>query len=148
MGLPMAPVFVYSVTASCCASLGERGYTNRKGENFVKRLVYLATAALVAMLILMPATLAQDMVPGDDHPHLPEPNAVVVGSHEELEQIAGQPVPSPNPGQHPEQVPAAPPQELPASGGPSVTAVILPAAALLLVGSGVLTYVALRRRGR
>jgi hypothetical protein len=114
----------------------------------VKRIAYLATAALVAMLILMPATLAQDMVPGDDHPHLPEPNAVVVGSHEELEQIAGQPVPSPNPGQHPEQVPAAPPQELPASGGPSVTAVILPAAALLLVGSGVLTYVALRRRGR
>lgn len=112
----------------------------------MKRIVYLATAALVAMLILMPAALAQDMLPGDDHPHFPEPNAVVVGSYEELEQIVGQPVPSPNPGPHPEPVPAAPPQGLPTTGGPSVTA-ILPAAALLLVGSGVLTCAALRRRG-
>ncbi len=108
----------------------------------MKRILYLSTAALVAMLILMPAALAQDMVPGDDHPHLPEPDAVVVGSHEELGQIAGQPVPSPHPGQHPEQVPAAPTQGLPASGGPSV---ILPAAALLLVGSGVLAYGVLRK---
>lgn len=112
----------------------------------MKRLVYLATGALVAMMILVPAALAQDMVPGDDHPHLPEPNAVVVDSREELEQIAGQPAPSQHPGDHPEPVPAAPPQGLPKSGGPSVT-VILPAAALLLVGSGVLTYATLRRRG-
>ncbi len=108
----------------------------------MKRIVYLATAALVAMLILMPAALAQDMVPGDDHPHLPEPNAVVVGSHEELGQIAGQPVPSPDPGQHPEPVPPAPTQALPAAGGPPV---ILPAAALLLMGSGVLAYGVLRK---
>ncbi len=112
----------------------------------MKRIVYLATAALAAMLILVPAALAQNMVPGDDDPHLPEPNVVVVGSHEELEQIAGQPVPSPDPGQHPEQVPAAPPQGLPTTGGPSPS-VILPAAALLLLGSGVLAYAALRRRG-
>ena len=109
----------------------------------MKRIVYLATAALVAMLILMPAALAQDVLPGDDDPHSPEPNAVVVGSHEELEQIAGQPVPSPDPGPHPEPVPAAPTQGLPASGGPPV---ILPAAALLLVGSGVLAYAVVRRR--
>ena len=108
----------------------------------MKRLVYLATAALVAMLILMPAALAQDMVPGDDDPHSPEPNAVVVGSHEELERIAGQPVPSQHPGEPPEQ------GGLPKTGGPSVS-VILPAAALLLVGSGVLVYfVVLRRRGQ
>ena len=107
----------------------------------MKRLVYLATAALVAMLIVVPAALAQDVVPGDDDPHSPEPNAVVVGSHEELERIAGQPVPSQHPGEPPEQ------GGLPKTGGPSVS-VILPAAALLLVGSGVLVYVVLRRRGQ
>jgi hypothetical protein len=105
----------------------------------VKRLVYLATVTLVAMLILVPAALAQDMVPGDDDPNLPEPNAVVVGSQEELERVAGTPVPSQNPGQPPEQV-------LPKSGGPSVS-VIVPAAALLLVGSGVLAYYVVLRRG-
>jgi hypothetical protein len=114
----------------------------------VKRIVYLATAAFVGMVILVPAALAQDAVPGDDHPHLPEPNAVVVGSHEELERIAGQPVPSQHPGEPPEQVPASPSQSplqgLPKTGGPSVS-VILPAGALLLVGSGVLAYAVLRR---
>ena len=111
----------------------------------MRKIIYLAMAALVAMLILMPAALAQNAVPGDDHPHLPEPNAVEVGSQEELERIAGQAVPSQHPGQHPEQVPAAPTQGLPKSGGPSVS-VILPAGALLLVGSGVLAYAAFRRR--
>ena len=113
----------------------------------MKRIVYLATAAFVGMVILVPAALAQDAVPGDDHPHLPEPNAVVVGSHEELERIAGQPVPSQHPGEPPEQVPASPSQGLPKTGGPSVVSVILPAAVLLLVGSSVLTYAVLRRRG-
>ncbi len=112
----------------------------------MKRVGYLALAAVVVMLISAPAALAQDAVPGDDHPHLPEPNAVVVGSHEELERIAGQPVPSQHPGEPPEQVPASPSQGLPKTGGPSVSA-LLPGAALLLVGSGVLTYAVLRRRG-
>ena len=102
----------------------------------MKRVAYLALVALVALTILAPTALAQDLVPGDDDPYLPEPNAVVVGSHEELERIAGQPVPS--------QPPAS--QPLPKSGGPSVVSVILPGAALLLVSSGVLTYVVLRRR--
>jgi hypothetical protein len=111
----------------------------------VKRIVYLATAAFVAMLILVPPALAQNVLPGDDDPHLPEPSAVVVGSHEELERIAGQPVPSQHPGEPPEQVPASPSQGgLPKTGGPPV-GTILPAAALLLVGSGVLAYAALRR---
>jgi hypothetical protein len=119
-------------------------YEQKKGENFVKRLVYLATATLVAMMILVPAALAQNALPGDDHPHLPEPNAVEVGSHEELEQVAGQPVPSQHPGEPPEQVPASPSGGLPKSGGPPVS-LILPAGALLLVGSGVLVYAVLRR---
>jgi LPXTG-motif cell wall-anchored protein len=111
----------------------------------VKKVACLAGAAVVALLVLAPAALAQDAVPGgDDHPHLPEPNAMVVGSHEELERIAGQPVPSQHPGEPPEQGPASPSQGLPKTGGPSVS-VILPAAALLLVGSGVLAYTVLRR---
>ena len=110
----------------------------------MKRILYLATAALVAMVILMPAALAQNMVPGDDDPYSPEPNAVVVGSHEELERIAGEPVPAQHPGEPPEQVPASPSQGLPKSGGPPVS-LILPAAALLLVGSGILVYIVHRR---
>ena len=110
----------------------------------MKRVAYLALAALVALAILAPTALAQDLVPGDDDPYLPEPNAVVVGSHEELEQVAGQPVPSQHPGEPPVQVPASPSGGLPKSGGPPVS-LILPAGALLLVGSGVLVYIVLRR---
>ncbi len=112
----------------------------------MKRIIYLATAALVAMLVLMPAALAQDMAPGDDDPQAPEQGVVQVGSHEELQQIVGQPVPSPHPGDHPGEVPHSPTQEggaLPSTGGSSV---ILSAAALLLVGSGILAYATLRRR--
>jgi LPXTG-motif cell wall-anchored protein len=110
-----------------------------RGVFLLRRITYLVTAALMAMLIVVPAALAQEAVPGDDHPHSPEPNAVVVGSHEELERIAGQPVPSQHPGEPPEQG-----KGLPKTGGPSVSA-ILPAAALLLVGSGVLVHVVMRR---
>ena len=92
------------------------------------------------MLIVVPAVLAQEAVPGDDNPHSPEPNAVVVGSHEELEQIAGKPVPSQHPGEPPDQGGG-----LPKTGGPSVS-VILPVGALLLVGSGVMAYAVVVRR--
>jgi hypothetical protein len=110
----------------------------------VKRVAYLALAALVALLILAPSAMAQDMLPGDDDPMLPEPNAEVVSSHEELERIVGKPVPSQGPGEPPLQGPDSPTQGLPKSGGPSVSAIV-PTAALLLVGSGVLAYAALRR---
>ncbi len=91
----------------------------------MKRIIYLATAALVAMLILMPGALAQSAVPGDDDPLLPEPNAIVV-SEEELEKIAGQP--------------------LPKTGGPEILGTPMILAAALLLGSGVLAYAMLRRR--
>jgi hypothetical protein len=99
----------------------------------VKRLLYLATAAVVFMLILMPAALAQEA-----DPHSPEPHPQVA-SHEELARIAGQPVPA----QAPIQQQAGP---LPSTGGVSVI-VILPAAAVLLMGTGVVAYAAIRRRG-
>ena len=115
----------------------------------MKRIVYVATAAFVAMLILVPAALAQDA-----DPHSPEPHPQVA-TEEELERIAGRPVPAQAPvQQHPGEVPDNPGTHsptnqagpLPSTGGVSVI-VILPAAAVLLVGSGVVAYAALRRRG-
>ncbi len=101
----------------------------QKGGNrvIVKRIIYLATAALLAMLVLVPGAVAQDLLPGDDDPFLPEQNVIVV-EHAELERIAGQP--------------------LPKTGGPEIGSAltgILPASALLL-GLGVLAYGVSRRR--
>ena len=86
----------------------------------MKRMIFLATAALVATMILVPAVaMAQD-----EDTMMPEQNVVEVGSIEEVTQMA---------------------QGLPKSGGPAVGSVLLPAAALL-VGSGILAYAVLRRR--
>ena len=78
----------------------------------MKKLVLLATAALVAMLILVPTAMAQT------------DTDVVVERTIEMESTA----------------------PLPKSGGPlAPSALLLPAAALLL-GSGVVVYVFVRRR--
>jgi hypothetical protein len=77
------------------------------------------------MLLLVPGALAQSAVPGDDDPLLPEPNAIVV-TEEELQKIAGQP--------------------LPKTGGLEVMGTPMILAAALLLGSGVLGYAVLRRR--
>jgi hypothetical protein len=85
----------------------------------VNKLVLLATAALVAMLILAPAAVAQ----GSD--------ADVVVERTERTTVIESTVPD---------------KDLPASGGPvALSALILPAAALLL-GSGVVVYALLQRR--
>ena len=82
----------------------------------MKRAIFLATAALLAMLILAPMALAQD-------------STVIDGTtfmfSGERTMVDGSPAPN-----------------IPESGGP---AILLPAAALLL-GSGILTYAILRRR--
>ena len=77
----------------------------------MKRIVLLATAALVAMLILVPTTMAQETMMQEE---------TVM-----REQTMQEP--------------------LPQSGGPIAPSVLLPATALLM-GSGVLAYVVLRRR--
>jgi LPXTG cell wall anchor motif len=42
-------------------SAGNRPRIHRRRKTFVKRLLYLAVAALVAMLILVPTAMAQEM---------------------------------------------------------------------------------------
>jgi hypothetical protein len=86
----------------------------------VKRLLYLAMVALVAMLILVPTALAQEGT-------LPKTGGQEMTVEREV-MIEG----------------TAP---LPPSGGPSIGfgAVALPALALL-IGAGVLGYAVLRRR--
>jgi hypothetical protein len=94
-------------------------------EDWMKRAIFLATAALLVMLVLAPVALAQDttMMGGATQP---AGGATKMGG---ATQPAGAKT---GPGGKP----------LPPSGGP---AILLPAAALLL-GSGVLTYAVLRRR--
>jgi hypothetical protein len=120
----------------------------------VKRIIYLVMAALVAMLILAPAALAQDLVAGEDDVLTPEPEATVLDDAE-LESVAGQPEPQPPPDEPIDEPGGPAPKEgtqpkdgsLPKSGGAMTpSALILPAAALL-IGSGVLGYAVLRRRG-
>jgi hypothetical protein len=118
----------------------------QKGGNgvIVKRIMCLAAAAVVAVLLAAPGALAQqyDAAPGDDDPYLPEQNVVVVG-HDELQQIAGRPLPQQQPA---EPVPVPDDEAtLAQTGGP---AVLLPVAAVLL-GSGVLAaYAVLLRRAK
>jgi hypothetical protein len=110
----------------------------------VKRIIYLAASVLVVVLVLASGALAQDLAPGDDDPYLSEQYVVVVGD-EELQQIAGQPLPA-GPPAEPVAVPDAPLAE---TGGFVVPSVLLPAVALLLLGSGVLaSYAVHRRRSR
>ncbi len=78
----------------------------------MKRVLYLAAAALVAMLILVPSAFAQ--------------GTAVIEQTVEMERTVLQPTGGP------------------ATPGP---AVVLPAAAALLLGSGVLAYAVLSRRG-
>ena len=113
----------------------------------MKKIVYVATAALAAMLILAPAALAQDMVEGEDDVLTAEREATVV-EHGELEQIAGQPLPKQVPDEPIDEPGGSAPKggTLPKSGGVMTpSALLLPVAAVLL-GSGILTYAVLRRR--
>jgi hypothetical protein len=96
----------------------------------VKREILLATAALLAMLVLVPMALAQDTTVMDGTTFL---SGTVAGGPTIVTDVFGPPPTvegSPTPG------------PIPPSGGP---AILLPAAALL-VGSGILTYAILRRR--
>jgi hypothetical protein len=97
----------------------------------VKRAVFLATVALLAMLILVRMTMAH----GADGSAAPTPQTTMVnGSVVWMGEGVGG-----NMGTTMVNGSASP---IPSSGGSSI---LLPAAALLL-GSGILTYAFLRRR--
>jgi hypothetical protein len=82
----------------------------------MKRVLYLAVAALVAMLILVPVALAQEST-------LPK-----TGGQEQTVKME-----------------ATVEKDLPPSGGVAPGSLVLPATALL-IGGGVLGYAVLRRR--
>jgi hypothetical protein len=99
-------------------------------EDWMKRAIFLATAALLVMLVLAPVALAQDttMMGAETQP----------GGATQAGGGATQPGGATQAGGGATQAG----KPLPPSGGPEI---LLPAAALLL-GSGVLTYAVLRRR--
>jgi hypothetical protein len=90
----------------------------------MKRLIYLATVSMLALLILAPTAMADNH--GAEGTVMME-ETVVMGETTVVEQTV-----------------AAPGAEgdLPESGGPGI---LLPAAALLL-GAGILTFAVVRRR--
>ena len=119
----------------------------------MKRITYLVMAALVAMLILVPAAVAQDAGPVDDDPLSPEQNVVVL-EEEALEQAVGKQVPEQIPdepidepgGPAPKEGPQPKGGTLPKSGGVATPSALLVPAAALLLGSGIVTYALLKRR--
>ena len=150
--LPNAVAPDYSKDKGSAQAVRKR---TKKGGNraLVKRITYLALAALVAMLILAPVALAQDLVPGDDDPLSPEQNVVVL-DEDALEQAVGKEVPEQIPDEPIDEPGGPAPKEgtqpkggtLPKSGGAATpSALLLPAGALLL-GSGIVTYAVLKRR--
>jgi ABC-type cobalt transport system substrate-binding protein len=87
----------------------------------VKRALYLVVVALVALMIFVPTALAQEATKGEVKEKAQQK---VQETTTKIEQTV---------------------EGLPKSGGASLGSMLLPAAALL-VGSGILGYVVLRRR--
>ncbi len=90
----------------------------------MKRAIFLATAALLAMLVLMPMAGAQETTMMMEETMMGGGQMMGTTMMMEDTMVSGQA------------------GDIPESGGP---AILLPAAALLL-GSGILTYAILRRR--
>ena len=123
----------------------------------MRRLVGLVTLAFVVSLVLAPSAVAQYVVEEEMKGEPPLEEATESPQEEVMEE-AMEPVPDPPYAQEKQMQKAkgkaekakakaekAKAKEMPKTGGPSVS-VILPAGALLLVGSGVLAYTVVRRR--
>jgi hypothetical protein len=94
-----------------------------EGGISVKKIVLLVTAALVAMLILVPTAIAQE-------------STLPASGGQTLPASGGQTLPASG-GQTSDP--------LPASGGLTAPSALLPAAALIM-GSGIVAYAIVRRR--
>ena len=122
----------------------------------MRRLLLVVTLAFVVSLVLAPSAVAQ-FVEEEKKGEPPLEEKMETPAEEKMEE-AMEPVPEPPFAQEKQMEKAkakvekakakaekAKAKEMPKTGGPSVS-VILPAAALLLVGSGVLAYTVVRRR--
>ena len=114
----------------------------------LKRAVFLATAALLAMLVLAPMAWTQDTTVIDGTTVFVEvPTTVIDGTTFSLVPPTGGAFAGGGGGGNfgttvIDGIPAGSPAPPPSTGGP---AMLLPVASLLL-GSGILTYAILRRR--
>jgi LPXTG-motif cell wall-anchored protein len=113
----------------------------------MRRLLLPVTLAFVVSLFLAPSAVAQYV---EEEMEPPQEEATESPQEEAMEE-AMEPQPEPPFAEEKQMQKAkakaekAKAKEMPKTGGPSVS-VILPAAALLLVGSGVLAYTVVRRR--
>ena len=113
----------------------------------MRRLLLPVTLAFVVSLFLAPSAVAQYV---EEEMEPPQEEATESPQEEAMEE-AMEPQPEPPFAEEKQMEKAkakaekAKAKEMPKTGGPSVS-VILPAAALLLVGSGVLAYTVVRRR--
>src|SRR5215207_3679729 len=101
----------------------------------MKRLVYLAMAALMALVIVVPTATAQEMM--DESMMMDESNMMDESMMEQLKM------------EQPKMMKGNMEKgkmETPMTSGPATLSMLLPAAATLLPGSGALTYAVLRRR--
>ena len=99
----------------------------------MKRAVFLATVAFLAMLLLVPMAMGQEetTLPSSAFPSTFITGVAAGGGGNNMgTTVVG------------DGIPAGSPSPIPSTGGSSI---VLPAAALLL-GSGILTYAFLRRR--
>ena len=139
----------------------------------MRRLAFLAAFSMMALFVFAPAAVAQDEVQeefveevAEIEPAEPveplEEEAVEAQQEAAAEQQFGEEkvevedqkvIPKAAPPPPPKAAPPPPPKakaekakEMPKTGGVSVTSALLPAAGLLLVGSGVMVLAALRRR--
>ena len=119
----------------------------------MRRLLLVVTLSFVVSLVLAPSAVAQWQWEEEMEPPLEEK---MESPQEEAMEESMEPVPEPPFAQEKQMQKAkgkaekakaekAKAKEMPKTGGPSVS-VILPAGALLLVGSGVLAYTVVRRR--